>query len=103
MNAPLLALAEARPVTKPTVFLPGFPSRDPEPIGDLAVIAERLRIMADGAEIGLRMGRSAYPGFEPFASITASAAGGYLCTIGGPWPTEADHARACLDLTRALR
>jgi hypothetical protein len=103
MGAQLRLVPAPRTVRRPTLILPGFPSRDPEEYADLGALAERLKALSGGAEISLRMGSAFYPDFdEQFASITASSAGSYLATIGGPWATEADHARACLDLTRVL-
>lgn len=92
----------AKRVRLPTLIIPGYPAPPTEEYPDLSGLADRIQRLADGAPVSLRMGRAAYPEFEPFASITASTPAGMLCVVGGPWVTEADHARACLDLTRAL-
>lgn len=102
IDAPRDRLRPARRVRLPTLIVPGFPSPPPEEYPDLAALADRIARLVEGAPVTLRMGRVAYPDFEPCASITVKTVAGVACVVAGPWVTEADHARACLDLTRAL-
>lgn len=96
MSQPSLSLVHER-IAGLTLFLPGG---DPEPCLSLDGAFARLRELAGGREIVFRTGRAAYPGFEDFPSITARAAGGYLATLGGPWPTERHQTEARDQLRR---
>lgn len=94
--------ARARRVRLPTLLVLGALGWSVEEYPDLVATADRIARLVEGQPTTLRMGRAAYPEFEPFASITVKTHAGIACVVGGPWVTEADHARACLDLTRAL-
>lgn len=101
-NAPRDRFQAARRVRLPTLIIPGWPAPPAEEYPDLAALADRIARLVDGRPTTLRMGHAAYPDYEPFASITVKTQAGIACVVGGPWVTEADHVRACLDLTRAL-
>lgn len=90
MIAPAL-VAEARKLRRPTLFLPGLPSRDPQEFVSLdEVIAELIRL-ADGRTLTFRPGFAHYPDLDGFPSITAYAGGEYLATLGNRWNEPAQN------------
>lgn len=89
MSAPLVDLA--RKLRRPTLFLPGLPSRDPQEFMTLDEIEAELKRLAAGRPLTFRAGFAHYPSLDGFYAITAYAGDEYLATFGNRWNEPAQN------------